>query len=64
MYRTKQQRETTIYMQQVLTSQRVMRHAAWGMKKSLTAQLHAMEKQDVAVQGLVEKKGHIIYSNK
>lgn len=46
-------------MQQALTSRRVMRHAAWGMKKSLTAQLQALERQDVQAP---EKKGQLDFN--
>lgn len=31
-------------MRQVLTTQRALRHVAWGVKKDLTAQVKAMDK--------------------
>lgn len=44
-------------MQQAVTTRRVMRHAAWGMKKSLSAQLQALERQELAVHASLESKG-------
>ena len=41
--RGKQTRETAILLQQAITSQRAMRHAAWGAKKDINSKLKALK---------------------
>lgn len=41
--RDKERREAAILLQQALTSQRAMKHAAWGAKKEISAKLKAMK---------------------
>ena len=41
--RGKQARETAILLQQAITSQRAMKHAAWGAKKDINSKLKALK---------------------
>ena len=41
--RGKQARETAILLQQAVTSQRAMKHAAWGAKKDINSKLTALK---------------------
>lgn len=43
--RSKPRRETAILVQQMVTSQRAMKHAAWGASKDIAAKIRAMKKE-------------------
>lgn len=40
--RTKEERNTAILLQQAITSQRALKHAAWGAKKEISARIKAL----------------------
>ena len=40
--RTKEERNTAILLQQAITSQRALKHAAWGAKKDISARIKAL----------------------
>ena len=44
-HRSKPHRETAISVQQMLTSQRAMKHAAWGACKDIRARIRAMKRE-------------------
>ena len=50
--RSKQRREAAILLQQVVTSERAIRHAAWGARKEIRARIRAMREE-----GKMEREG-------
>lgn len=58
--RTKQQREEAISLQQAIISERALRHAAWGMKKSLTAQMQLLDRSPALLPTRKSKWTHIV----
>ena len=58
--RTKQHREEAISLQQAVTSERALRHAAWGMKKSLTAQMQLLDRNPALLPTRKSKWAHTI----
>lgn len=46
LFRNKQHREAAILLQQAITSQRAMKHAAWGAKKEISAKLRALKESE------------------
>ncbi|CAI8051807.1 hypothetical protein GBAR_LOCUS28359, partial [Geodia barretti] len=51
--RSKPQRETAILIQQMLTSQRAMKHAAWGASKDISGRIRALKQEELLGVGSV-----------
>ena len=58
--RSKQRRETAILVQQMLTSQRAMKHAAWGASKDISAKIRAMKEEGEHQSGDIYGLGAIV----
>ena len=50
IHRNKERREAAILLQQAITSQRALQHAAWGARKDISAKLKALQ-LDTAIRG-------------
>ena len=63
-YRDKERREAAILLQQALTSQRAMKHAAWGAKKEISAKLKALKDPGMKPKGctstLQKHEGYLV----